>query len=746
VFAFGDNWRGQLGIPDPYGSADPVEVPGLPSIVGVAAADSHVLAVTADGKVWGWGENNDGQAVNSSFDALVAPGPVIGLTGIVAVAAGGGSSVAVDSAGFLHTWGGNPSGKLGDERSSVITSPRRVLGATNIKAIAGGDSSSAALTKSGEVYTWGLDPIRGYAAGSEAHSLVPALVDLPESIDSLAMGQGHSVALSSSGSVYTWGQNHVWQTGQGQSNDPRTPAKVTIPEAEADPVRRAVAGYSVSAVITESGKVYSWGRNIYGELGIGTVGSVAVPTLVQGLPANDPIVDLAMTDSHSLALTASNKVYVWGFGVAAALGREGSRNTVYEPTEVPGLPGDVKGIAAGFGVAVVLTESGDAYVWGSGFRSSFGVAGTDTVELPTKLVVPEGIVDVVNGNNRSFALSALGNVYGAGASDRGGLGIAGPDTFETFTLVPGIADVQMLANQTFTALGLTKSGEVWAWGSTSSGQAGFLPPQKVPAQSPAGLRVIIGVELPEQPTPGETPGADGEPGVPGSEDSVDDGGPTVPPIPPATPGAPAAPAAPAVPGAPDGGSTVSKVSASFVTVIARAGSTVKVPLAAHVTAGSPTGTVAVAWKASAPKVATLTKGKKAGTFRVNAGSTQRLSIRTATAGVSKITLKVPGGKDYVITVKAVAKDKVKKVAKVRIEVRGSGSTRVAPGSSVRLKAWVSPAGAVRSKALWKSSDPRVATVDKVGKVTAVGEGKAVITAIVQGKTARKTVTVTPSQG
>ncbi|MDR1426545.1 MAG: Ig-like domain-containing protein, partial [Bifidobacteriaceae bacterium] len=759
VFAFGDNRYGQLGIPDPYGSADPVEVPGLPSIVGVAAADFHALAVTADGKVWGWGQNDDGQTGDGSFGSVVAPGPVIGLTGIVAVAAGGGSSVAVDSAGFLHTWGYNPWGKLGDTRGQTITSPRHFLGVTNIKAIAGGDNTSVALTKDGEVYTWGHSAIGAYGAVPEGDSHVPALVKLTEPIDSLAMGSDHVVALGYSGSVYSWGQDYSGETGQGEIGASQTPAEVTIPGAESDPVVRVVAGNSVSAVITKSGKVYSWGRNDYGALGNGAGGSVSVPRLVRGLPPNDPIVDLAMTSFHSLALTQSKRVYVWGTGVAAALGRDSSRSAVYEPTEVP-APDDVKTVAAASKAAFVVTESGDAYVWGQGYHSSLGVGTTETLELPTKLDVLDGIADVAPGETQSVALSTSGYVYGTGDNYEGGLGIAGTSTVvEGFTLVPGIADVQMLTHSRLTTLALTTSGELWAWGYTSRGQTGFLPPQRVPAQSPVGFRVAFELELPERPTPGETPGGDGVPDVPGSEDSVDDGGPAVPPVspPPAgddtpttaptAPGeSPVAPIPPAAPGAPDGGSPVSKVTASFITVIARAGSTVKVPVAAHVTAGSPTGTVAVAWKASAPKVATLTKGKKAGSVKVKAGSTSRLSIRTAKAGVSKITLKVPGGKDYVITVKAVAKDKVKKVAKVRIEVRGSGSTRVTPGSSVRLKAWVSPIGAVRSAALWKSSEPSVATVDRVGKVTAVGEGKAVITAIVQGKTARKTITVTSPQG
>lgn len=67
--------------------------------------------------------------------------------------------------------------------------------------------------------------------------------------------------------------------------------------------------------------------------------------------------------------------------------------------------------------------------------------------------------------------------------------------------------------------------------------------------------------------------------------------------------------------------------------------------------------------------------------------------------------------------------------------------------SVQLSAVVEPANATEKKVTWISSDPKVATVDENGKVTAVGDGTVTITAKTSnGKTATITITVKTESG
>ena len=67
---------------------------GLTNIRGIAAGSLHGLAVDADGYVWAWGYNNQGQLGDNTTTSRWQPQIVPGLSGVVEVAAGGHVSYA----------------------------------------------------------------------------------------------------------------------------------------------------------------------------------------------------------------------------------------------------------------------------------------------------------------------------------------------------------------------------------------------------------------------------------------------------------------------------------------------------------------------------------------------------------------------------------------------------------------------------------------------------------------------------
>ena len=90
-------------------------------------------------------------------------------------------------------------------------------------------------------------------------------------------------------------------------------------------------------------------------------------------------------------------------------------------------------------------------------------------------------------------------------------------------------------------------------------------------------------------------------------------------------------------------------------------------------------------------------------------------------------------KEYTLTIAAVP------VANVTLD---HTVLALFPGDTTALTATVEPDTATDKTVTWESSDPNVATVDQSGKVTAVAQGTATITATAGGKTATCTVTVT----
>lgn len=123
------------------------------------------------------------------------------------------------------------------------------------------------------------------------------------------------------------------------------------------------------------------------------------------------------------------------------------------------------------------------------------------------------------------------------------------------------------------------------------------------------------------------------------------------------------------------------------------------------------GEVKVTWSSSDEKIATVD-----GNGKVTAAGAGEATI-TAKAGekeaTCKVTVKVP--------VESISLDKT--------------SLKLKEGASAVLVATVKPDDATAKTVTWSSSDEKIATVDKDGKVTAVKEGTAVITAKAGDKTA-----------
>jgi alpha-tubulin suppressor-like RCC1 family protein len=104
---------------------------------------------------------------------------------------------------------------------------------------------------------------------------------------------GQTIAILSDGSVWAWGNNKKGQLGDGSRASSSVPVRVDVPSGVTY-VKVNSGGYSCYA-IDSSGRLWAWGGNQNGQLGIGAGGALSVST-----PTH---VDLDLTEVSS---TASN--------------------------------------------------------------------------------------------------------------------------------------------------------------------------------------------------------------------------------------------------------------------------------------------------------------------------------------------------------------------------------------------------------------------------------------------------------
>ncbi|GLT89084.1 hypothetical protein SLE2022_070840 [Rubroshorea leprosula] len=245
-------------------SASPCLVTLYPGVrvVSVAAGGRHTLALSDIGQVWGWGYGGEGQlGLGSRIRRVSSPHPVPCIDHL--------SSQKDRSAALSH-------GSMSSEGQGF-----RIPG-SYVRGIACGGRHSAVITDAGALLTFGWGLYGQCGQGITDDELSPACVSslLGIRIEGVAAGLWHTVCISANGDVYVFGGNQFGQLGTGSDQAETEPKLLDAPILENENARVITCGARHSAIITDDGKIFSWGWNKYGQLGLGDVVDRNIPSQV----------------------------------------------------------------------------------------------------------------------------------------------------------------------------------------------------------------------------------------------------------------------------------------------------------------------------------------------------------------------------------------------------------------------------------------------------------------------------------
>ena len=342
----------------------------------------------------------------------------------------------------------------------------------------------------GSVVWWGRAP------GGEV--AVPTPFALPGPAQRVAVGASSAYALLEDGTVVAWGDNDEGQLGNGPSGSNRplgtypkssvTPVRVT----DLADIIAIKAGRKHAIALRKDGTVWAWGVRDDGAVGDGDakpagslrVVSATAPVAVRGLTG---VTQIAAGPTHNLALTREGKIFSWGSNSTGELG-VGTRVTGWTPAEVIGLT-NVVAIAAGsgqntYGVSAAVRSDGTLWVWGSGSSAQMGngvrnpspddPGGRNLLPLQVKGIA--GAKDVAVGAGHIAALLNDGSLRAWGMNGYGELGLGATSSYEAVPVkVPGISNVATLRLGGYNSYAIRSDGSLWIWGfALSSGRAGIL--------------------------------------------------------------------------------------------------------------------------------------------------------------------------------------------------------------------------------------------------------------------------------
>ncbi|EKX35889.1 hypothetical protein GUITHDRAFT_40307, partial [Guillardia theta CCMP2712] len=275
-----------------------------------------------------WGFNNDGALGLGTTDAVGSPCPIIALQGllVVSVACGGGSeeqhSAAVTEQGQVYTWGSGKSGQLGHGDSQNLVLPRLIVGLQSnpIVEVACGSAHTVVVSKAGLVFAWGWGHFGQLGVGSTHNSNDPVQVTSLDGVKvcKVACGSAHTAVVTESGHVYTWGWGVNGQLGHGDDASQSRP--MYVKKLHGIYVSTLACGLAHTVVVSEVDRaVFSWGWDEYGQLGHGGWDIFGGNKNRSPRPIKD-LQQIACGSSYTLALSSRGDVYAFGWGKDGQLG------------------------------------------------------------------------------------------------------------------------------------------------------------------------------------------------------------------------------------------------------------------------------------------------------------------------------------------------------------------------------------------------------------------------------------------
>lgn len=433
----------------------------------LVAGNHHTLSLHADGTLWAWGLNGNGQVgIGSTASYPATPMAIGAASNWASLATGSFHSLGLRANGTLWVWGNNSAGQLG--LGTTIDQPSPVqLGTDTWLSVAGGGNHTLAVRADGTLWAWGNNA-NGQLGTSTGNQLIPNQVGTATTWKSVGAGYNSSYAIRQDGTLWAWGYNQYGELGLGAAavgTNQLTPAQVGTATTWAS----VDGGYSHTLAVKTDGTLWAWGYNNTGQLGLGSTASQPAPTQVGTATTWKSV---SAGGYHSTALRFDNSLWSWGDNFYAQVGLA-TFATQLAPVQV-GAGSNWQEVSAGYNHTVALRQDGTVWAWGqtglAELGNGVGLLSTPVAQAPAA----QSWLSTSAGDYHSAAVRQDGTLWTWGYNNAGQLGL-GSITPPQITPTPvGTATTwQRVVAGTQCTAALRQDGTLWVWGSNNAGQLGL---------------------------------------------------------------------------------------------------------------------------------------------------------------------------------------------------------------------------------------------------------------------------------
>lgn len=342
-------------------------------------SDAWLLDQFVGNTLFCWGRNTYGQiGDNTRVNKSNPTQTVTGGSNWKQVSGGYAHVYGIKTDGTLWGFGQNTKGQLGDNTILSKSSPVQTVAlGTNWKQVACG-YHTAAIKTDGTLWTWGPNATYGPLGDNtvDPKSSPVQTVAFGTNWKQVSSGLYHCAAIKTDGTLWTWGQNIYGQLGNNTVANRSSPVQ-TI--AYGTNWKQVSAGGRTTAAIKTDGTLWCWGDGDKGELGDNlsyVVGNNRKSSPIQTITFGTNWKQVSAGYFHTTAIKTDGTLWCWGSNTNGQLGD----NTIVSkssPVQTVAFGTNWKQVSAGYKFTAAIKTDGTLWTWGD--AATYGQLGDNTV-------------------------------------------------------------------------------------------------------------------------------------------------------------------------------------------------------------------------------------------------------------------------------------------------------------------------------------------------------------------------------
>jgi alpha-tubulin suppressor-like RCC1 family protein len=383
----------------------------------VSAGYSHTLGITRDSRLFGWGSS-----------AGVNPMPIgIGAGNNAgwqySGGSGGGGYVrhAIRNDGTLWATGYNNYGVLGDNTTITRSSPVQVSGGGSWIIVDCASYATAgatyAIKTNYTLWAWGQNAAGQLVQGDRIARSSP--VQIPGSWASVCAAtyvQTFVFAIKPDNTLWAWGDNSAGQLGDATIISRSSPVQVFASKRW---LQVAVSDSGFTVALDTDNIAWSWGRNIYGQLGDNTTIDRSSPYQI----GTEKHIQVAASINNIYLLRATGQIFATGLGQNGGVG---DNNTVRRssPVQVASSSLFKQVVSKGTNVenAFAIDINNNLWAWGYNLQGELGDNTTIYRSSPVQITASGNVVSIAQSGNVGGYIDKFSQIWLWGFNTYGGMG------------------------------------------------------------------------------------------------------------------------------------------------------------------------------------------------------------------------------------------------------------------------------------------------------------------------------------